>query len=203
MAENKKPKATVKRPSIFKELVTYAIKEEIEPKSTEIMHNVITGVIDMFGDAARKSVDKWMYPDGNAPVSRHTNKTNGAVNTNATNYSVRVYNSTGNSSPRRDNPKPSIGQRSSLDVQLVWVDDVEDAEEIKNSLYELIDNYQKAKVADYYETVNRVCNTDIATTMADFKYGWTEKDRPNIGYYRDKGKYYISLPKPSNIEHIN
>ncbi|MBO7452225.1 MAG: hypothetical protein J6U54_18005 [Clostridiales bacterium] len=194
--ENKKPKATVKKPSIVRDLVTYAIREEIEPRSTEIMHSVFTGVLDMFGDAARKTIDHWMYPEGNAPKGRSK-----PLNTQATNYNTRTYDTTANSTRER-NPKPKVGQRSSRDVQLIWVDNEADAKEIVTTLYEAIDNYEKAKVAEYYETVNRVCNTNIPIAFPDFNYGWSKDEKNGIGYFRDRGKYYIDLPKPINIENI-
>lgn len=194
-----KSTATVKKPSILRDLLNYAVREEIEPRSKEIVRNVITGTLNMFNDAATKSVDKWIYPEGNSP-KRTTSKGIGNYQPH-TNYATRVYSTSSNESakPQRE----TVNTRSSLDVQLVWVDNERDANDIISTLLEEIDNYGKAKVATYYEKVSSVCNVHIPTNFADFKYGWTKEERAGISYFRDRGKYFIDLPKPVNIENIN
>lgn len=193
MDDKKLPeKATVKKPSLFRDLVEYALKEEIEPRSKEITRNVINGTIGMFNDAATKAVDKWLYPDGNAPRSKNTSPNNNS----RTNYATRIFNS------ETRGPKETITTRSSVDLQLIWVNSREDADEIVKTLLEEIDMYGKTKVATYYETVSRICHVHIPTTFSDFKYGWTSKERNAISYYSDKGQWFIDLPKPVNIENI-
>lgn len=186
---NSKPQisnATVKKPTVVQELAKYATNEVIIPQSKDMMRNVLTGVINMFSDAATKSIDKALYPDG-APRRNQRNDVYGQH----TNY--RVY-STSNSQNKP--PRESISTRSSTEVKLIWVDTEAQAKDIVNSLIEDIDNYGKAKVATLYEMIKE------PTTFADFKFGWTKDDVRNISYYRDRGKYFIDLPKPVNIENI-
>lgn len=200
MDENNKqlPKinATVKKHSIAKELLDYAIKEEIEPKSKELLHNMIAGTLNMFNDAARKALDKQFYPDGNVP--RRTVKSNSSVGDYIphTRYNTTVIS-------RSDGRvKESINTRSSVSINDIWVDTPEKADSLLATLIELIDNYGKAKVADLYEQLTDENGNKIATTFTDFRFGWTKEDIPAMSYYNDRGKWYIDLPKPTNIENV-
>ena len=191
--ENKKPKianATVKKNTIGGEILNYIVKEEIEPRSKELMRNIITGTFNMINDALNKGVDKWIYPDGSSPhrVTRNGNSIGNYVP--RTNYSTTVVSS-GQSAP-----KESINQRSSINVNYIWVDTEDQAKDIVATLIEDIENYGKAKVASLYEMVGS------QTNFSDFKYGWTKDDISRIGYYRDRGKFFIDLPKPTNIENV-
>ena len=191
--ENKKPKianATVKKNTIGGEILNYVIKEEVEPRSKELMRNIITGTFNMINDALNKGVDKWIYPEGNGPqrVTRNGNAIGNYVP--RTNYNTTVIN-TGNQAP-----KESINQRSSINVNYIWVETEDQAKNIVGSLIEDIENYGKAKVASLYEMVGS------QTNFADFKFCWTKEDINRIGYYRDRGKFFIDLPKPVNIENV-
>lgn len=182
---------TIKKPSIVRDVVSYAIKEEIEPRSKELMRNLVTGAINMLCDTANKGVDRFIYPDGNAP-KRTLKSSNGVGDYHPhTNYSTTVYKS--DSKPQKE----SINSRSSIDVNLIWVDTEEDAKAIVGALIEEIENYGKAKVSTLYDMVK------IPTNFTDFKFGWTEREESAIGYYRDRGKFFIDLPKPVNIENVN
>lgn len=190
--EEKKPKianATVKKNTIGGEILNYIVKEEIEPRSKELMRNIITGTFNMINDALNKGVDKWIYPDGNSP--RRVVKSNGPGNyIPRTNYNTTVVSTNDKSQ------KESINSRSSINVNYIWVDTEEEARNIIATLVEDIENYGKAKVASLYEMVG------VQTTFADFKFGWTKEDISRINYTRDRGKYFIDLPKPVNIENV-
>lgn len=184
--EKSKPQisnATVKRPSLMSELARYAVEEVFIPQSKDMMSNFMKSVINMFSDAATKSIDKAFYKD---EVPRRP-RSNAGTYQSHTNYTVY---SKSNERPQRE----TINQRSSIDINYIWVDTEDEARQIVNSLIEDIDNYGKAKVATLYEMVK------IPTTFTDFKFGWTETR--GISYYRDRGKYFIDLPKPINIENV-
>lgn len=67
-----------------------------------------------------------------------------------------------------------------------------DAVEVKESLEDLVDQYNIASVADYYE----LCGEN--TTAMDEKYGWDNLD--NIQILRDRDGYRLSLPKALPIK---
>ena len=188
---NSKPQisnATVKKPSFARDLGKFALEEVIIPQSKDMMSNFFKSVINMFSDSASKVVDKTFYPDGNAP--RRPSSRPGEYHPR-TNYSTTVYTREENKPPRE-----SINSRSSIEVNYIWVDTEDQARQIVSSLIEDIDNYGKAKVATLYDMVK------IPTNFTDFKFGWTEREVKSIGYYRDRGKYFIDLPKPVNIENV-
>lgn len=181
--------ATVKKPSLVRDLISYGIREEIEPRATELMRNLISGTINMTGDTLNKMVDKWLYPDDNAP--KRTTRSGGVSDYHPqTKYNVSVRSN--DSKPART----SINTRSSIDVNYIWVDNENQARDIINALVEEIDNYGKAKVATLYDMVG------IPSNFTDFKFGWTANEVKAISYYRDRGKYFIDLPKPVNIENV-
>ena len=199
MAEEKKPQntinATTKNRSVAGELGHYAMDEIIVPKSKEVMRDMLTGVVNMFADAARSSFDKLLYPDGNAP--RKGGYNNGYYGTtNYTSYSKPINNY----QPSQQRGRDLIGQRAGCDVRYIWVPSEEDAKEVIGTLKEEIDNYGKAKVATLYEKIGE------RTTFADFKYGWT--DANTLGYFYDtkspdpNRKWFIDLPKPVDITNI-
>ncbi len=183
------PNATVKKHSLIGDLITYGIREEIEPRATELMRNLITGTINMTGDTLNKMVDRWLYPDGSGP-KRVVHSNSASDYRPQTNYSVTIKDSNGKPN------NSSINSRSSIDVNYIWVDTEDQARAIINALKEEIDNYGKAKVATLYDMVK------IPSNFTDFKFGWTNDHVKSIGYYRDRGKYFIDLPKPVNIENI-
>lgn len=186
--ENSKPQisnATVKKPSIMHELVKYSIDEVVIPQSKDAMSSFMKSVINMFGDAMTKSIDKAFYKD---EVPRRQHNSSYGTYQARTNYTV--YSKSNDSKPQRE----SINQRSSIDVNYIWVDTEAEARSIVSSLIEDVENYGKCKVATLYEMVK------IPTTFTDFKFGWT--DTKGISYYRDRGKYFIDLPKPINIENV-
>ena len=188
MADNKQIEVKTRKRTIVTDLLDYAIREVIAPSSKEIVRNAFTGFINMFSDAATKSVDKWIYPDG-APFTKSRNST---YESGYTNYTV--YSRSSNSSNATTQPAPSINQRSSIDIDYIWVDREEDAKYIVGCLVEEITMYGKAKVSTLYEKIKK------PTTFTDFKYGWTNANE--ISYRRDRGKFLIDLPRPINIENI-
>lgn len=189
-------KVTVKRPSPVRELGRYAVEEVIVPQTRDMMSNFFKSMINMASDAATKTIDRAMYPDGNAP--RRNKSTGDGTRTYQpkVNYSTKVYNN--DSRPQKE----SISTRSSIDVNDIWVDNQEQAKEIVSGLKELIDNYGKAKVADLYENLRDENGNKIPTTFPDYKFGWADSSAINSYYDSRVGKYYIDLPKPINIENI-
>ena len=198
MAEDKKKpvrkiEATTEKRSISSELGKYAMDEIIVPKSKEVMRDMFTGIVNMFADAARGSLDKFLYPNGDAPRKNQGNSQYYTGTTNYTSFS-RPLN---DYKPSRPDP---ISTRSGCSVKRVWVKTEADAKDIIGTLKEDIENYGKAKVATLYEQIGE------RTTEADFSYGWTVND--NIGYFYDTKspdpdkKWYIDLPQPHSITTI-
>ena len=79
-------------------------------------------------------------------------------------------------------------------MDYIWVDTEEEAKYIIGCLVEEIDNYGKAKVSTLYEKIKK------PTTFSDFKFGWTNASE--LSYRRDRGRWFIDLPRPINIENV-
>ena len=84
---------------------------------------------------------------------------------------------------RRDDRRSSIGYR----FNDIIFDDRREAKEVLERLDELIDNYGKATVADFYDLV------DISGNYTDNRYGWTSLRNADIVSVRDG--WMIKLPK--------
>jgi len=187
--------ATVKKPpSLMAEIFKYTMEEVFIPRSKDAMRDFMASMVNMFSDAATKSIDKAIYKD---EVPRRTNKNSNSSTfvTSHTKYNTTVV------SRNENTQKPSINTRSSTDINEVWVKNEEDAKKIINTLKEEIDNYGKAKVATLYGMLRDEDGNPIPTTYADFKFGWTDANQ--LSYYKDRGQYYIDLPRPQNIENVN
>ena len=201
MEDNKKPqtqpvKATIKRPSPAKELGRYAVEEVIIPQTRDMMSNFFKSMINMASDAATKTLDRAIYPDGSGPRRKTSNSDGTRSYQPKVNYSTTVYRN--DSKPQRE----SINSRSSIDVNDIYVDTREQADDIVGLLVERIENYGKAKVADLYENLTDENGNKIPTTFPDYKYGWTDAKDIDSHYDPKVGKFHIDLPKPVNIENV-
>lgn len=188
-------KASVEERNLAKDIAKGVMDEVIIPKSKEAMRNMSSDIITMFAEGLRSLVDRVIYPDGNVPYKKNTNSGSGVYtsNVNYTSYSRPINNY----QPSQQKGKDTIGQRPGNEVKYIWVESEEKAKQIVGALKEDIDNYGKAKVATLYEMIKE------RTTMADFKYGWTDSNA--IGYYYDSNrrgneyKWFIDLPRPVDI----
>lgn len=187
--------------SLLKELGKAAMDEVIIPKSRDTMRNMSDDIFTMFLEVLRNLRDGILYPDGNVP-NRKPMGSNGSYNrtTNYTSFSrpINDYRPSIQSQTGRD----PIGMRPGNDVKYIWVWSEDDAKRIVGTLKEDIENYGKVKVAVLYEMIRE------RTTMADFTFGWTDKDVNSIGYYYDSSrradepKWFLDLPKPVDITNV-
>ena len=67
-----------------------------------------------------------------------------------------------------------------------------EAEDVLTHLFDLVDRYGVASVADLYELVG------IAGNFTDNKYGWTNLSSASVTRVRDG--YLVNLPKPTPID---
>jgi len=69
-----------------------------------------------------------------------------------------------------------------------------EAEEVIESLMELVDKYEVASVADLYALV------DIASAYTDQDYGWSNLTTQNTSIRRVREGFILELPKPRSIK---
>lgn len=185
----KKINASTKEHSVVGDLGKYVMDEYIVPKTKDVLHDTFAGLANMCSDAVQGALNKAFYGEDKHNYRRTTQSSTGY-----TTYSRPASQSV---TVKRD----SVGQRSSVDVKYVWVDDEESARNIIANLKENIDNYKKAKVADLYDMLN----PKVQTSFTDFKFGWT--DASQFGYHKEytgehRGQYLIDLPRPIDVTNI-
>ena len=189
-------KADTKEKSLMRDIGKDVMKEIVVPKSLEVLRDMFTGVVNMFADAARNGIDKFLYPDGDVPTRRQNGNGSYTGVTNYTSFSKPI----GTYQPSNAPVKTVLGQRPGNDVKYVWVDSEEKAKQIIGALKEDIQKYQKAKVASLYEMIGE------PTTFADFKYGWVNEN--DLGYYYDtnrrsnEARWFLDLSKPVDITNV-
>lgn len=96
--------------------------------------------------------------------------------------------SEGGSNRRREHVEP----RGRRDFRDIFFDTRGDAEEVLDTLSELISVYRYASIADLYDAC------DITSSFTDNKYGWTDLSSASVGRTRDG--YVLNLPKATLLD---
>lgn len=194
--EQKKPQvnASTKDKSLMSGLAEYAMTTYVVPKMKDLTHDMLSGFASMINDVVQGSLNKVIYGD-DKPRARSNGTT-----TNYSSYYTRPSSPTGGVTTISRNQTP-IGQRSSTEVKLIWVDTEEDAKTIVDGLSSLVNQYGKAKVADLYEMLN----PKPTITFTDYQYGWT--DISNFSYRKEytgehRGQWFIDLTQPIDVKNV-
>jgi len=74
----------------------------------------------------------------------------------------------------------------------IVLDDRAEAEDVIDRLYDVVETYEAASVADLYELVG------LTPTHQDDKWGWT--DLQGAGVSRIRGGYLLDLPEPHPLD---
>ena len=91
----------------------------------------------------------------------------------------------------RDDRETIRVNRSKIDLDDIIIESRGEAEEVLDSLVELIQVYNVVSVADYYDMVG------IESNFTDNKYGWTNLSEASVD--RVRRGYCIRLPRPREI----
>lgn len=191
MADDKKEimtitPAKVEQRSVAKDLAKYAMDEYIKPKTNDVLHDLFSGVVDMFGDAIRGAIDKQFYGE-----DRNRNRVKGnKVQTFNQNVPYNVYSLSPSSTVPRTQ-RPNNSQRSGKSVKLIYLNTRDEANYVVNMLREEIKHYGNVKVGKLYETIKE------PTSPEDWKFGWNDPN--DIGYKEEHGVYLLTLAEPINV----
>ncbi len=176
----------VEQRSVVKDLAKYAMDEYIKPKTNDVLHDLFSGVVDMFGDAIRGAIDKQFYGEDRSRNRIKGNK----VQTFNQNVPYNVYSLSPSSSVQRSQ-RPNNSQRSGKSVKLIYLNTRDEAQYVVNMLKDEIQRYGNVKVGKLYETIKE------PTSPEDWKFGWN--DPGDIGYKEDHGAYLLTLAEPINV----
>lgn len=171
-----------KKPSFLKRFKEAFFGEDVGSVGAYILYDVlIPAMRDTIEDMVNNGLHMLLTGDSR---SRRNEGRRGYVSYNSysRNYSV--------GSRDRDRDQRSISRRSS-EVQDIICEDRSEAEQVIDELYELIDRYGQATVADLYDLVG------VTTSFTDNNWGWTSLANARVN--RVSGGYLIDLPRPISL----
>jgi hypothetical protein len=149
---------------------------------------IIPAVKDTVADAFSQGIERMLFGE-----SRSTSRRTGARPSGTAGYVS--YNRFGSSPPqgRREEPRTiSRRARSSHDFgELIRATRAE-AEEVINRLFDLVEKYEHASVADLYDLVG------ITGNYTDSKWGW--KDLRGATPHRVRDGYLLELPRTEPLD---
>jgi len=155
---------------------------------------VVMGVLlpaarDMIYDAASEGVHKLIFGDKGRRRGGSTTPYSGPTGHIAYNRYSR--------SPEDDRPPfatrgMSQRGRAKHDFDEIVLDQRAEAEEVIDRLYDVVNKYEQATVADLYDLVG------LSSTHTDHKWGWT--DLRGAGVSRIRDGYLLDLPDPEPLD---
>ena len=155
---------------------------------------VVMGVLlpaarDMIYDAASEGVHKLIFGDKGRRRGGSTTPYSGPTGHIAYNRYSR--------SPEDDRPPfatrgMSQRGRAKHDFDEIVLDQRAEAEEVIDRLYDVVNKYEQATVADLYDLVG------LSSTHAVHKWGWT--DLRGAGVSRIRDGYLLDLPDPEPLD---
>ena len=104
------------------------------------------------------------------------------------------YNRYSSESRYSSGPQRAISRqaRARHNFDEIVLDQRAEAEEVIDRLFDLVDRYESASVADLYELVG------LDSVHTDNKWGWT--DLTGAGVSRIRGGYLLDLPEPEALD---
>lgn len=164
-----------KKPLSKKIAETFMAEDLNDVKSHVFFDVIVPSIKDTLSESIKEAVDMFFHGSGKSNRSRK-NKPYSRVS-----YSS-YYDRDDDRKSRRSGNVPS---REFYDIVL---DSRLEAEEVLDSLRDIIDQYGQASLADYHD----LCG--VSGSYTDNKYGWTDLTRANVTLVRGQG-YIVDLPK--------
>lgn len=169
----KAPAKTKKRSKLWK-LADMFVPDDVKDIRSYIEEDVIVPAIKK---GIQESVNAFLYGKGGAKSKDSS--------LSAHRVSYRSYYD----EPERRSPVPS---RGGYDMNDIIFEDRGDAEQVLDSLYDLLHRYKLVTVATLCELSN------VKSTSEDYNYGWTDLSRAEV--IRVYNGYTIRLPRPMPID---
>ena len=145
---------------------------------------VVPAAKDMIADSVSQGIEKMLFGESRGRSRGAT--VAGAAYTSYNKISTQAKASSGG---RRD---ISQRARASHNFDEIILNTRAEAQEVLDSLFTLISDYDVATVADLYEMVGQT------GTFTDEKWGWV--DMRGASVTRIKGGYLLNLPRPEYID---
>lgn len=161
-----------------KQVVETFVGEEVDSVGHYILHDVVIPAIkSTLSDAVQGGIEMLLF--GERGHNRGSSNRNGRPNISYTNYS------------RNDKRSNRHSQSRGRTMQDIILDSRRDAQDVLNSLVDIIDEYGQASVADLNDLIG------VSGKYTDNDYGWDNLNTARITHIRDG--YLLDLPKPIYI----
>lgn len=153
-----------------------------------VLEVLIPAAKDMMSDAVSQGIDRMLFGETRGSSRSRSGRpagTNGYVS----------YNRMSANKPSRDglnefSRRPE--RRSSHDFDEIILATRAEAEEVIDRLFDLVNQYDQATVADLLDLVG------VTSNHVDHKWGWT--DIRGAGVTKIRNGYLLDLPKPDSIQ---
>lgn len=144
---------------------------------------------DMFADAVSQGVERMIFGEARSTSRRSGRRPNDSY----TNYS-RYSSNRRSPDPRDERPRQQVSRRARAthDFDEIILATRVEADEVLERLYDLVDKYETATVADLYDLVG------VSGNYTDDKWGWT--DLRGAGISRVRNGYLLDLPRPEPLD---
>lgn len=152
-----------------------------------IFEVLIPAAKDMMSDAVSQGIDRMLFGETRASSRSRSSRpsgTNGYVS----------YNRMGANKPSREGLNEFARRperRSSHDFDEIILATRVEAEEVIDRMFDLVNQYQQATVADMMELVG------VTSNHVDHKWGWT--DIRGAGVTKIRNGYLLDFPKPEAL----
>lgn len=150
-----------------------------------VLEVLIPAAKDTIADAFSQGIDRMLFGETRGSSRSRSSRpsgTNGYVS----------YNKMGGASRRGlEEFQRRPERRSSHDFDEIILATRAEAEEVIDRLFDLVNQYQQATVADLLELVG------VSSNHVDHKWGWT--DIRGAGVTKIRGGYLLDIPKPESL----
>ncbi len=180
-----KGQVIAKKPTLWKRIRKMFIAEDVGDVKGWLVDEVF---IPFLKDTALDLMALYFY--GSVSGRRRSGKSRGGGDVYIRNdYSSKYVpqNSRG-----RDRGKSPRMKETNSDYRNVVLTDREDAKNVVEALYDRIDRYQNASIADLFEAVG------LTSNYAQTRWGWTDKDQ--IGIKRVSDGYLIDVDEAGPLD---
>lgn len=170
----KAAKGVIKKKGLVSKIMDIFVTENLDNVSDSIMHDVVIPYIKkIISESITNGIDMMLYGEDFSGKSKKTSSANSYHN-----YYDR----------KKTSVSGSVKRSMPHNYEDVIFSSRSEAEDVLHKLDDLIDIYETATVADFYELAG------VSGNYTDNKYGWTDIRNANVIRTRDGG-FMIKLPK--------
>ena len=157
-------------------------EDRVNVKDHLIFDVVIPAIKDTIVDLVTDGIHMIFYGE--------TRRKSGNVARTGSKISYSSYYKDNDDRDRRRNVRPSRSEVTDMDD--ILFETRAEAQEVLNSLADIIDEYGSASIADFYD----LCG--VTEQYTDHKYGWTDVSKATIQSVRG-GYFVVDLPRARQI----